>query len=92
MARFQLLLCFAFLVTAALSSPISLKKRSFTVNRIRQANYVPDGPKALKKAYRKFGFDDISFQPNVITGEKIDSTGAVDQQGRCCSISDTKRC
>ena len=84
MARLQILLCFAFLVAAVLSSPISLKKRSFTVNRIRQANYVPNGPAALRKAYRKFGFDDISFRPNVLTGEKVDATdatGAVDQQG-----------
>ncbi|EAS34957.1 aspartic protease PEP3 [Coccidioides immitis RS] len=47
------------------TSPTPLKKtiRSVRIERIRQPNYVPDGPGALKKAYAKFGIipSGISF-------------------------------
>jgi Eukaryotic aspartyl protease len=72
--------CVALLLTSVLSAPTQPQKRSFKINRIRQTNYVPNGPKALRKAYVKFGFDDISFLPTVnIT--KVDGDGAVNIVG-----------
>src|SRR5271154_760878 len=68
--------CVALLLTSVLSAPIQPQKRSFKINRIRQANYVPNGPKALRKAYVKFGFDDISFLPPVDIAN-VSAEGAV---------------
>ncbi|CDM31121.1 Peptidase A1 [Penicillium roqueforti FM164] len=59
----------------ALSMPVAppnhLQGRSFKVQRVKRGDYVPNGPAALRKAYRKFGIDattlngvDVSdFQP-----------------------------
>ena len=59
----------------ALSLPVAslnhLQGRSFKVQRVKRGGYVPNGPAALRKAYRKFGIDattlngvDVSdFQP-----------------------------
>lgn len=63
-----------FLTTAALSAPTAaapkLKGRSFEVQRVRRAGYVPNGPAALRKAYRKYnitathlGLDVLEFEP-----------------------------
>lgn len=72
MLRFQILfVTFLFLATA-LSSPIKQQqKRSFKIPRIRQANYVPNGKAAYRRALFKFGFDDISFQPNGEVAARI---------------------
>lgn len=47
----------ALLSFPADSSPTPPRKaiRSFKINRVRQENYVANGPRALKKAYAKFG-------------------------------------
>ena len=60
------------LVSTVFAAPTQHKKRSFKVDRIRQANYVPNGPAALRKAYVKFGLDDISFLPNTNVATNID--------------------
>ena len=46
-----------FSSTVTLAAPTSsnqLKGRSFEIPRIRRRNYTPNGPAALRKAYRKF--------------------------------------
>jgi hypothetical protein len=53
------------LACATFAAPTQPKKRSFRIDRVRQANYVPNGPAALRKAYVKFGLDDISFLPDA---------------------------
>lgn len=67
------ILCTLFLLSAvALGVPTGgkLKRRSFEVPRVRRSNYVPNGPAALRKAYRKFditptklGIDLLDFEP-----------------------------
>lgn len=63
----------ALFASSVLASPTPKEnqKRSFQVDRVPQNNYVPDGPAALRKAYRKFGiqstsdttFDALDFKP-----------------------------
>lgn len=53
------------LACATFAAPTQPKKRSFKIDRVRQANYVPNGSVALRKAYVKFGLDDITFLPNA---------------------------
>lgn len=80
------LLLASSLVCATFAAPTQPKKRSFKVDRIRQANYVPNGPAALRKAYVKFGLDDISFLPDTNVAANIDaeiaaSTGTGSEEG-----------
>lgn len=62
----------ALFACSVLSSPTPKQnqKRSFKVDVQRQPEYTPDGPAALRKAYRKFGivgtdisFDALDFKP-----------------------------
>lgn len=57
MHRLQSLLSIALLISTVLAAPApqKLQKRSFKINRIKQHNFVADGPKALAKAYAKYG-------------------------------------
>ncbi|KAK6384428.1 uncharacterized protein PV06_10933 [Exophiala oligosperma] len=65
MLRLQILFLALLFITTAFSSPIRQKqKRSFKIPRIPQPNYKPNGKAAYKRALFKFGFGDISFQPN----------------------------
>ncbi|KAL6248449.1 hypothetical protein RBB50_004704 [Rhinocladiella similis] len=65
MLRLQILFLTLLFITTAFSSPIRQKqKRSFKIPRIAQPNYKPNGKAAYKRALFKFGFGDISFQPN----------------------------
>lgn len=82
-SQIQFLFYTCLFVSSVWCSPISLQKRSFKVSRIRQANYVPNGPKALKKAFVKFGFDDISFLPQAPTTENVGTSSSVkgDEEG-----------
>ncbi|RMZ88834.1 hypothetical protein DV736_g3929, partial [Chaetothyriales sp. CBS 134916] len=64
MPRIFALVAFAFVLSLVLATPVrEHKKRSFKVKRISIPNYKPDGPRAYRRALRKFGFDDISFVP-----------------------------
>lgn len=61
MTRQILAIVLSLLIFQTLASPItqrSLQKRSFKVPRIPVPNYVPNGPRALKRAYAKFGLTD----------------------------------
>ncbi|EEP75536.1 hypothetical protein UREG_00382 [Uncinocarpus reesii 1704] len=53
----QFLLGLSLLCLQASSSPTPPKKttRSFKIDLVRRSDYLPDGPRALKKAYAKFG-------------------------------------
>jgi hypothetical protein len=76
MTPITLLLLATSFVSAVFAAPTQLKKRSFKVDRVRQANYVPNGHAALRKAYVKFGLDDITFLPNANAAAKIDAETA----------------
>jgi hypothetical protein len=63
MHRLLALLLVAILATVALAAPTakqatthSLKKRSFTIPRIRKAGYIRKPSEAMGRAYRKFGW------------------------------------
>jgi hypothetical protein len=72
MARLQAVLCFFLFITFVFGSPLKQhKKRSFKVKRVEVPNYVPNGPKAYKRALVKFGFDDISFVPDGEVAQRI---------------------
>ena len=62
MLRLLSLLLVTFLFTCALAAPHPAKKRSFTIHRVRQTNYVPNGPYQLSKAYSKFGIPGLEFR------------------------------
>ena len=82
MSRLYLLFCTTLLISAVLSVPITPQKRSFKIHRVRQANYVPNGPKALRKAFSKFGYGDISFVvPSLSAVDKADATAGSDEEG-----------
>jgi hypothetical protein len=88
MARLQAVLCFVLFFTFVLGSPLKQnKKRSFKVKRVEVPNYVPNGPKAYKRALVKFGFDDISFVPDGEVAQRIKAatsasfTGSGDEDG-----------
>lgn len=54
------------LVASVLATPINtrtIQKRSFKVPRIPVEGYVPNGPKALKRAYAKFGITEPASGP-----------------------------
>ena len=77
MARLQALICFAIFITFVLSSPLKQhKKRSFKVKRVEVPNYKPNGPKAYRRALLKFGFDDISFNPDGEVAGRIKAATA----------------
>jgi Eukaryotic aspartyl protease len=76
MTPITFLLLATSLVAAVFAAPTQPKKRSFKVDRVRQANYVPNGHAALRKAYVKFGLDDITFLPNANTAAEIDAETA----------------
>lgn len=67
MHRLQSLLLVGLFIVAAFASPIQhqQKKRSFKVSRIRQADYVPNGGAALRKAYTKFGIEGSALLPEL---------------------------
>lgn len=57
---------FTLLIATVLASPIkprNIQKRSFKVPRIPVKNYVANGPKALKRAYAKFGLTEPAAGP-----------------------------
>lgn len=69
MTRTIVTIIFTLLIATVLASPVnsrSVKKRSFKVPRIPVPNYVPNGPKALKKAYAKFGVINPVPGPNAL--------------------------
>ncbi|KAI1619938.1 aspergillopepsin I [Exophiala viscosa] len=75
MLRLQLLFLSVLFLATALAGPIRQKqKRSFKIPRLRQANYVPNGKVAYRKALFKFGFDDITFQPNTAVASKLQAS------------------
>jgi len=54
-----------FSSTVTLAAPTSnneLKGRSFEIPRIRRKNYTPNGPAALRKAYRKFSIPPPTYE------------------------------
>ena len=69
------------------------KKRSFKIDLVKRSDYLPDGPAALRKAYRKFGIvatdialDSLDFEPISLAatqllagtqGDEPDENGAV---------------
>lgn len=57
MTRHIISIIFSLFIAHILASPVarSVQKRSFKVPRILVPGYVPNGPKALKRAYAKFG-------------------------------------
>lgn len=70
----------ALFASSVVSSPTPKEnqKRSFKVERVPQSNYIPDGPAALRKAYRKFGivanditFDALDFKPLNLASSKV---------------------
>lgn len=72
MLRLELLFLSVLFLSSAFAGPIRQRqKRSFRIPRIRQANYVPNGKVAYRRALFKFGFDDITFQPNSEIATKI---------------------
>jgi hypothetical protein len=76
MASITKLLLATSLICATFAAPTQHKKRSFKIDRVRQANYVPNGPAALRKAYIKFGLDDISFLPDANVASSINADTA----------------
>ena len=69
MTRNIVLIVFTLLLASVLASPITsraIKKRSFKIPRVEVKNYVPNGPKALKRAYAKFGVVDPSSGPAAL--------------------------
>lgn len=80
MAKLQVLLLVTFFASILLASPITQKqKRSFKVPHIRQANYVPNGRIALRKAFLKFGLDDVNFRPNGEVGTRVKAAAAASE-------------
>ncbi|KAK2759154.1 hypothetical protein FQN54_003254 [Arachnomyces sp. PD_36] len=71
----------ALLASSAVASPTPKpnQKRSFQVELVKRSDYLPDGPAALRKAYRKFGiiptdieFDALDFEPlNLAASIKV---------------------
>lgn len=74
MARSIITVLLALLVASVLATPINtraLKKRSFKVPRVEVKGYVPNGPKALKKAYAKFGVTETTAGPVALRKRDI---------------------
>lgn len=58
------LLLFLSLSFDALAAPAPRpvrKSRSFQIERLKRSDYVPHGPTALRKAFRKFGITPVDF-------------------------------
>ncbi|KAJ5141896.1 aspergillopepsin A-like aspartic endopeptidase [Penicillium atrosanguineum] len=59
------LVLFIFLSYDSLAAPTALRPqrrtRSFRVERAKRSEYIPNGPNALAKAYRKFGLAPTTF-------------------------------
>lgn len=69
MTRSIITIVLTLLVASVLATPISsrsFKKRSFKVPRIENKNYVPNGPRALKRAYAKFGVTEPTPGPAAL--------------------------
>ncbi|KAL1986983.1 hypothetical protein VTN96DRAFT_5139 [Rasamsonia emersonii] len=62
-----------FFSSLALGVPTAPKRkgRSFKVDRVRRSDYVPYGPAALRKAYRKFNITQTNFGLDVLDFEPI---------------------
>lgn len=76
MTKSIITIIFTLLVATILASPISkartIQKRSFKVPRIPVENYVANGPKALKRAYAKFGVSEPAAGPAGLRKRNID--------------------
>lgn len=69
MTRNILIFVFTLLLASTIASPIStrnIKKRSFKIPRVAVENYVPNGPRALQRAYAKFGITEPSAGPAAL--------------------------
>lgn len=68
MYRLQSLLSVALLISAVLAAPApqKLQKRSFKISRVKQHNYVANGPRALAKAYAKYGMSMPSTGSDIL--------------------------
>ncbi|KAJ9627812.1 hypothetical protein H2203_003030 [Taxawa tesnikishii (nom. ined.)] len=69
----------AVLATLALAAPTpqrNINKRSFSVPRVRRANYKRDPTAAMVKAYRKFGFTFNAALANATGGSTMHPDGA----------------
>lgn len=93
-------LVIALFACSILSSPVPKvnQKRSFKVNRVAQPGYFPDGPAALRKAYRKFGiagndikFDALDFKPVSLaaSGQKVPRPNGDDDEPENGAVSAT---
>lgn len=74
MTRSIITIIFTLLIASVLATPINkrlLAKRSFKVPRVQVANYVPNGPKALKRAYAKFGLSEPTSGPAALRKRDI---------------------
>ncbi|OKL64239.1 putative aspergillopepsin A-like aspartic endopeptidase [Talaromyces atroroseus] len=88
MAFLSIFYTILLITTAVLSAPATLpaaklKGRSFEVQRVRRAGYVPHGPAALRKAYRKFnitathlGLEALDFEPIKLTSNALGTQSA----------------
>lgn len=63
MVKAYLTIVFTLLLTIAVSSPIKSRKRSFKIPRVRNENYVPNGPRALSLARAKYGMNTSHIGP-----------------------------
>jgi aspergillopepsin I len=75
------LVVFVFLSLNALSMPTAprphLQGRSFKVDLVQRSNYVPHGPTALRKAYRKFGITSTEFAGTELSDFKLLDTSSL---------------
>ncbi|PGH06985.1 hypothetical protein GX51_02024 [Blastomyces parvus] len=72
-----------------------LKKRTFKVDRIRRADYVPNGFSAIKKAYAKFGIIptdinfgslDINIYPTADDRQAVNKADDPDENGAVTNV------
>ncbi|KAJ5770387.1 uncharacterized protein N7511_002438 [Penicillium nucicola] len=54
-----------------------LQSRSFKVDLVRRSDYVPHGPTALRKAYRKFGITSTDFTGTELSDFKLLDTSSL---------------
>nr|AAL40802.2 pepsin-type protease [Rasamsonia emersonii] len=90
------LLFFSILALGVPTAP-KRKGRSFKVDRVRRSDYVPYGPAALRKAYRKFnitqtnfGLDVLDFEPikpSEIASKATGNPSEPDEQGAVSAMS-----
>ena len=75
--HFAQTLVFAVLyLTVAFAAPTRPHRKSFKVERVRRADYVPNGPVAMRKAFLKFGFLGLDSPDHVATASQSTSTSA----------------